>query len=386
MIITLLTFFIVLGVLVFVHELGHFFVARKFGVRAEEFGFGFPPRAFGIYKSVDGKWKNVFGGKEVADAADTIYSVNWLPLGGFVKIKGEDGNNTDPDSFASKNILKRTLILSAGVSMNIVLAMVLISFGLIIGMPQSLENLGNGAKVSDQKIQIVQILPDSPASSAGLTVGDVIENIDGKSFTKYDDLQNYVAEKNGKPLKYQIKRANQEKDFTITPKTMKETGKGGIGVAIAETGMVRYPWYLAVWEGVKTTIFLTWAIIVAFYDLFKNLFMGHGISSDIAGPVGIAALSGQVARMGLSYVIQFTALLSVNLAIINFLPFPALDGGRVLFLVIEKIKGSPVKRELEAMIHNIGFGLLMVLVLLVTFRDIAKYTDKFRMLWERIMG
>ena len=125
---------------------------------------------------------------------------------------------------------------------------------------------------------------------------------------------------------------------------------------------------------------------MAFYELIKGLVMGRGVAVDVAGPVGIAALTGQVAHMGFIYILQFTALLSINLAIINFLPIPALDGGRVLFLIIEKIKGSPVKRELETAIHNIGFALLMLLVLVVTFRDVARFGDSFKALWERIVG
>lgn len=131
---------------------------------------------------------------------------------------------------------------------------------------------------------------------------------------------------------------------------------------------------------------MIWLIIAAFYELFKGLILGHGVSADVAGPVGIAVLTGQVARMGIIYIMQFTAMLSINLAIINFLPLPALDGGRVLFLILEKIKGRPVRRELEAAIHNIGFILLMILIAAITFRDILKFGDKFRMLWERIAG
>ena len=150
--------------------------------------------------------------------------------------------------------------------------------------------------------------------------------------------------------------------------------------------MVKYPWHLAIAEGIKTTIVLTWLIMVAFYELIKGLFVGQGVSADLAGPVGIAVITGQVARMGFVYILQFTALLSINLAIINFLPIPALDGGRVLFLIIEKFKGSPVKKEIETAIHNIGFSLLMLLVLIVTFRDVARFGDKFKALWERFIG
>ncbi|NTW21979.1 RIP metalloprotease RseP [Candidatus Falkowbacteria bacterium] len=371
MFLTVVTFILVLSVLVFVHELGHFWTARKFGVKAEEFGFGFPPRAFGIYKSVSGKWKKVRGSKEVDDAADTIYSVNWIPLGGFVKLNEDDSESDDPNHFINMPIWKRAVVLSAGVSMNMLLAIVLISIGLMVGMPQSLDALDKNAIISDRKIQIMQIMDPSPAKNAGLAVGDIILGIDGKKFADYPAIQKYVDENKDKELTYQIKHADEIKDFKIKPEIRQETGKGGIGVALTETGLVKYPWYQAIWQGIRQTFVLAWVILVAFYDLISGLVTGGGVSGEVAGPVGIASLTGQVARMGFVYLMQFTALLSINLAIINFLPFPALDGGRVLFLIIEKIKRKPVRRELEAIIHNFGFMLLMLLVLLVTFNDIV---------------
>ncbi len=386
MLLTIITFVIVLSVLVFAHELGHFMVARKFGVKAEEFGFGFPPRIFGVYRSKEGKWKKVMGAAAVEDAQGTVYSINWIPLGGFVKIKGENGDSDDPDSFINKKIWKRAFILSAGVLMNIVLAAILISAGFMIGLPQSLDNVDSHARVSDRKIQVLEVIPDSPAAKAGVAAGDTIVSIDDKTFPDYQELQKYVDQNTGKVLDYQVDRGQQRLDLKIAPQFMKESGRGGIGVAITETGIVRYSFFYSLWAGIKETAILTWFILTAFYQLLKGLFVGHGVSADLAGPVGIAVLTGQVARMGIIYVLQFTAMLSINLAIINFIPFPALDGGRVLFLVIEKVKGAPVKRELEAIIHNIGFALLMILVLIVTFRDVARFGDKFRMLWERIIG
>lgn len=377
MLLTIITFVLVLSVLVFAHELGHFFTARRFGVRAEEFGFGFPPRAFGIYKKADGKWQKVFGNKQVTDAADTVYSINWLPLGGFVKIKGENGESTDEDSFASKKIWKRSIILSAGVTMNVVLAAILISIGFMLGMPQATDDLSPKAQVTDRKIQITQVLPNSPAAQAGVKVGDAILSINGRTFYDYQELQEFVDENTDKELRYELLREKSKVSADITPKYLEETGKGGIGVGIAETGIVKYPWYMALWEGLKTTVLLTWAILVAFYELFKNLILGNGVSADLAGPVGIASLTGQAARLGFVYVLQFAAMLSINLAIINFFPFPALDGGRIIFLIIEKIKGGPVNREIEAIVHNIGFALLMLLVLVVTYRDIARVSGKF---------
>ncbi|MFA4941913.1 MAG: RIP metalloprotease RseP [Patescibacteria group bacterium] len=439
MFLTIITFIIVFSLLIFVHELGHFWTARKFGVKAEEFGFGFPPRIFGVQilkgkklekisetekisleisesqtsnggeilkevvldekKEIDKmvffkKFRFVQGSKEPEVKpgeeemqAGTIYSLNWIPLGGFVKIKGENGENeNDNDSFASRKIWQRAIMLSAGVAMNILLAAVLISFGLMIGLPQTLDDLTPQARIYDKKIQVAEVMADSPAAKAGLAVGDTIISIDKQDFANEEELQNFVAGKVGEELNYEIKRGQDNIDIKIAPEIREETGRGGVGIAIAVTGLVKYPWYLAIWEGVKTTAILTWAILVAFYELFKNLIIGHGLSADIAGPVGIAALTGQVAQMGFIYVLQFTVLLSINLAIINFLPIPALDGGRILFLIIEKIKGSPVKREVEAMIHNIGFSLLMILVLVVTFKDVARFGDSFRALWEAIIN
>ena len=387
MFLTIIAFLVVFSLLIFAHELGHFWFARKFGVRAEEFGFGFPPRIWGIYKNKEGKWRQVGGNKEVEDAVSTIYSLNWIPIGGFVKIKGENGENeNEPDSFSSRKIWQRAAILSAGVSMNIILAAFLISLGLIIGFPQVLDNLDSRAEVSDKKIQIAQIMPDSPAAKTGFMAGDTIITINNKEFAVEEELQDFVDGQAGQELAYKIKRGQEEITLKAIPEIREETGRGGIGIAIATTGLVKYPWYLAIEEGLKETVLLTWAIILAFYELIKGLVMGQGVAIDVAGPVGIAALTGQVAHMGLIYILQFTALLSINLAIINFLPFPALDGGRVLFLIIEKIKGSPVKRELEAAIHNIGFALLMLLVLVVTFRDVARFGDSFRALWEKIIG
>ncbi len=381
---TIFIFLIVLSILVFVHELGHFGAARLFGVRAEEFGFGFPPRIFGFYKDENGNWKKIKGNQEVKDARGTVWSLNWIPLGGFVKIKGENGENTDPDSFATKKPWQRAIILMAGVTMNILLAAMLFGVGYMIGLPQNLDGeLGYGARVSNEQIQIIKVLPESPAEKVGIRMGDIIVSINNTPFRKYKDLQKYVDEHTGEELSYKIKRGDEEKIFIVKPELMEETGRGGIGVAIAEIGLVKYPFYIAFWEGIKTAIFLTWAIIIAFYDLLKNLIIGNGMSAQVAGPVGIAALTGQMARMGFVYLLQFTAMLSINLAIINAFPFPALDGGRLLFLIIEKIKGSPVKQEVEGIIHYIGFALLMVLVIVVTFKDVGRYIN-FHILWQEI--
>ncbi|MFH1233211.1 MAG: RIP metalloprotease RseP [Patescibacteria group bacterium] len=395
MFLTIIVFILVLSVLVFVHELGHFFVARKFKVGVEEFGMGLPPRIFGLQEWKESetsakKWRLIKGSGEITEKDQrlgTVYSLNWLPLGGFVKIKGQDGEEQeDKASFASRPIWQRFSILSAGVTMNVALAMVLIIFGFIIGLPQVIEGLGPQALISNRKIQVVQVFKDSPADKAEVKIGDVIISINNQKFDNYNGLQKYVAERSGQKLNYQLKRGGAEIISQIIPEVRHETGQAGVGIAIVETGVVKYPWHIAIWQGVKTTFILIWVILVAFYELFKGLILGHGLSAEMTGPVGIATLTGEVARMGFVYLMQFTALLSINLAIINFLPFPALDGGRVLFLIIEKFKGSPVKRELENIIHNIGFALLMLLVLVVTCKDVAKFGDKFKMIWEKLMS
>lgn len=371
---TIIIFVLVLSLLVFVHEMGHFISARKLGVKSDEFGFGFPPRVFGFYKSDNGKWKKVWGNKNVTDNVDTIYSINAVPLGGFVKIKGQDGEEKqDSDSFASKKIWKRAIILSSGVLMNIALAAVLISIGLMIGFPQAVDkaNLPKSVKLSEEKIQITQVLSDYPASEAGLKVTDVILSINNEEVKIEDDVQRLIAQSPTEEIAITISRNKEIKELKLIPKS-EEDGRKLIGIGFSQTAIISYPWYQAIWEGIKMTGYLLWAIVYSLFDVVRNLIIGHPAAVEVAGPIGIADLTGQMARMGLIYLIQFTALLSLNLAVINILPFPALDGGRLLFLLIEKIKGKPVKQSMEAIFHNLGFALLMALVIWVTFKDIVK--------------
>ncbi len=387
MLLTLVTFFAVLGLLVLVHELGHFFVARKAGVKVEEFGFGLPPRAFGLYKTEEGKWRMV--GPKRAHAQATIWSLNWVPLGGFVKIKGEEGEtSSDKDSFVNKSVATRIGIISAGVLMNVVLAAVLLTIGLAIGSPQLIEeeNLSAAAKVKDVEIRIFEVLPDSPAERTGLEVGDTLLTIDGKPYTEVKGLQDYLDQKIGLRVKLEIKRDSEILNKKIVPEIIKETERGGMGVALVRTGFVSYPWYLAPWYGIKETGKMIFGVIYGFYLIIKNLIVSHNLIGEVYGPVGIATLVGDATRLGFLYLLQLTAALSVIIAVINFLPFPALDGGRVFFLLIEAVRGKPVNQRLETAMHNIGFGLLMILVVIVTFRDIARISSGFLNWWQKISG
>jgi len=377
--ITTLIFILVLSVLVFSHELGHFWTARKLGVKAEEFGFGFPPRAFGFYKDKQGKWRHFWGGRSLEELpvdqepAGTVYSLNWLPIGGFVRIKGENGEGKlEADSFASKSLWRRALILAAGVIMNIILAAVLLSAGYMLGLPQPIEEAGPYARITKAEVLVVETLADSPAQKAGLQSGDVILAVNGQAISSNEALQSEVGKYQDVSTDFLVRSNDQEKHVNITPTIISSTGKPGIGISIYASGTVRYPFFIAIWEGIKTTGLMFWAIILAFAVLIKDLFMGASVGAQVAGPVGIATLTGQVASLGFAYLLQFTALLSLNLALINILPFPALDGGRLLFLLIEKFKGKPVRQSVEVWIHTIGFWLLISLIVLVTYKDIVR--------------
>ncbi|MDO8669228.1 MAG: RIP metalloprotease RseP [Candidatus Buchananbacteria bacterium] len=376
MIITIIVFALVLSVIVFVHELGHFSTARKLGVKVDEFGLGLPPRIFGLRK-IDGKFKLVFGKKPIEKDGPTIYSLNWIPVGGFVKIKGESGEEAEAsDSFAGKAIWKRVVMIVAGVVMNVILCMILLSIGFGFGMPASLDdNLSSRAIVSNKSLQIIQLMPEGQAKIAGVQVGDVIAKVDGREFETISELNTFLSSNNDKELNFEFIRRGEaiEKKIKISPYSFEEREVIGIGIGLIETATVRYPWYLAVYKGIVATFVWMLAIVVAFATVIKNLIIGVPTGVEVAGPVGIAVLTGQAAKMGVIYLLQFTALLSLNLAIINILPFPALDGGRLLFLILEKIRGKAVKQEWENLAHNIGFLILMGLVLLVTFGDIVKY-------------
>jgi len=375
---TAIIFILVLGILVFVHELGHFLVARRNGVGVEEFGFGFPPRIAGIYWNEEGKKKIVWGSRN-AKTKDTIYSVNWIPLGGFVKILGEEGEAKDnPKSFSSKTALARVRILAAGVAMNFVLAAVLLSVGYFIGIPQLVEETSGGI-LKNEKVQIIEVAANSPAEEMGIKMGDeIVSAVDqwGNQVTKFEsveDVQNFISGKKGQEITLNLKRGKEEMKVTGVPRADHPSDQGALGIGLAEVAEVSYSWYEAVWLGIKTTFDLTVAIIFAFGNILAKLATGQSVSSDVAGPVGIAVLTGQVAKLGLVYILQFTAILSINLAIINILPIPALDGGRILFILIEKIKGSPLSQKIEQRAHNIGFAVLITFMIFITFRDFVKF-------------
>ena len=360
MLLTIISFIIILSLLIFVHEFGHFITAKKSGMKVEEFGFGFPPRLWGAKKG------------------ETVYSINWIPLGGFVKIKGEDGGGREEtDSFSHKPFGQKSLVLSAGVLMNVVFAYLLISVGLMIGLPTAVDT-NDLAKnqISNVRVQIAGVVEDSPAKAAGLKMGDYILSLDGQEIKSVQQLKEYVSQNPESEISLGYVRGKQEPaEIKFTPRVMEGfSPEKVLGVNLIQTGLVRYGFFESWYQGLIAAFNLLVAIVMAFYGLFKNLFTGQGLSEAVAGPVGVAALTVQMVELGFSYVLRFTAILSINLAVLNFLPFPALDGGRFVGVLIEKIRRKPNNLKVETIIHNTGFALLMLLVIFITYRDISRYS------------
>jgi len=388
--VTAIIFIVILSFLVLVHEWGHFITARMFGMKVYEFGLGFPPRAGGFYKDpktgkwkwVKGKGKNTLsetvGGEDRAhpdEFPDVLYSVNWLPLGGFVKIKGENGEQAaDKDSFGHYSAWKKLTVLLAGVFMNFILAAVLFGIGFIQGLPADSTTLNDkhAIVVEEPAVMIQNVEDGSPADDAGLQFGDKVLGINAEHVVDSNALIAHIKESESSELVFSIQRFDEMLDVTVTPKVLDNEASPRIGVMLADAGIVRYPWYIAIFKGFQAAWFSLINIFVSFYILIKGFITGGGAGFGVAGPVGIAVVVGQSAKLGLSYLLNVTAMISLSLAAINVLPIPALDGGRALFVIIEKLTGKPVPMKYEQAAHTIGFVALMLLIVVVTFKDVAR--------------
>lgn len=367
-------FLVILVLLILVHEFGHFIVAKKSGIRVDEFGIGFPPKLFG----------KKFG--------ETEYTVNALPIGGFVRIFGEDYTDEegkpidDPRSFVRKSKWVQAAVLVAGVGFNILFAWFLFTLGFAIGMPQAVDeqSLSNAR---DIRLFVTQVLPESPASLGGLTQDDAIINVkleNGQSVEKKEKdggalspetVSTFIAAHPNEKIVFDVSKKGQVRELTIEPKTHVLTDapeRVAAGFSMTLVGTVSYPVHIALVEGAKTTWIMLKEITVSLLKFFYQAFTFHADFSQVAGPVGIVRLVGDASALGISYLITFTALISLNLAVINVLPFPALDGGRLLFVIIEAIKGSPIKPSVANNFNRIGFALLIALMVVVTFHDIWK--------------
>jgi regulator of sigma E protease len=368
-ILTIIVFILILGLLVFVHELGHFVMAKRAGMRVEEFGFGFPPRIFKIRKG------------------ETRYSLNWIPLGGFVKITGEDGGlSDDPRAFVNKGFGKRFSVLVAGVVMNFLLAWFLMFLGFwLIGTPSEITADFNfsRAKVAEPQISVIAVQEQTPAAAAGFRTGDVILSMDNKKFESIEEMISYTKEKAGSPVVYELKRGKEILTRQVTPRPNPPEGSGPVGFAPAKIAMVKYPVWQALALSFRAFFGKTLGILAAFGYLLKSLFVTGHLVQGISGPVGIAILTRDFTALGFAYLVQFTAVLSLNLAIINGIPFPALDGGRLLFLLIEKIRGAK-SLKWERLANTVGFLLLILLMIAVTVGDFEKYSQQFKIFFGKV--
>lgn len=342
---TILLFLGVLAFVILTHEWGHFISAKKMGMRVDEFAFGFPPRIFGIKKG------------------ETLYSFNLFPIGGFVKIFGEAGEHRNtPRSFSSKSVSRRMFVITAGVLMNFFVAFMLFSFGHLLGTPRS--------------AYITDVVPDSPAMIAGLEVEDRIvgmafsgERID---IQEASQVSTFIENHKGNSVSFILERGGETLELVVLARKDHPDTEGATGIQIITSGIPRSSWYAAPWDGLRTTAFSTLAILGAFGGIVKTVVSSGQLPSDISGPVGIASVTGQVRGLGLVIFLQFIGLISLNLAILNIVPFPGLDGGRFLFLIIEKLKGSPVNAQVEGMVHTGGIALLLLFIAWVTFHDISR--------------
>lgn len=357
---TFIIFIIVLSILVFVHELGHFITAKKAGMKVEEFGFGFPPRLFGIKRG------------------ETIYSINWIPFGGFVKILGEDGGEkNDPRSFAGKKASIRSRVIVAGVVMNVLLAMLLLSIGNWVGLRVGLSDESQLQQARDIKIQLIGIAANSPAEQAGLRVLDEItafwQNGNRFELKTVEAVQDFISTNLDREVTIEIRSGSQVSTKKLVPRADPPPGEGALGISLAATGIVKYPWYMAISRGVTDSVFIIEQTSIGYATIIKNAIFTGRAGVELSGPVGIAVITGQAARLGFTYLMQFTALISLNLAVLNIIPFPALDGGRLLFIGIEKLRGRPVSKKIEILVNSVGFALLILLMIYVTTKDIIKF-------------
>lgn len=352
MIFTILVFVLVLLVLVVAHEWGHFFVARRLGVKVREFGFGFPPRLYSWLRH------------------GTEYSINTIPLGGFVSLKGEDGTDAaDHDSFAHKKAWQRVVILLAGVAMNALLAYIFTTIALGVGYRGEVLAGDAHLQARDQAVAVMGVLAKSPAAAAGILAGDEILRVNNQPLTLAENLPKIIQAAGAQPVQIILRRAGVDKEIRATPTEIRP-GFLGIGVQLANVGDVRYPFPYVLWQGAKDCGWMIKETGRALGGVVSTLIMKQQVQADVAGPVGIARITGAVARTGVIPLLQLMALLSINLALLNVLPFPALDGGRILFIFLEKVLRRKVRAEIERVVHLVGFGLLMLLVLAVTYHDI----------------
>ena len=342
----------ILLVLVLIHELGHFAAARWVGIKVEEFGFGLPPRLFGFtHKGV-------------------LYSINALPIGGFVRMLGEDRMNEDPASFNQKRPWQRALVVVAGALMNLLLAMVLLTA----------IAAGHGRAAPTGQTEIRGVEDGSPAAAAGWRSGDIIVSIAGQPITEYQQIGAIIQERPGQPVQVTIRRGQQTLETTVTPRVDPPPGSGAMGIIIGE--QVRYvplPLGEAIAAGVTGAMALSWAMLQGLGMMLESIVNPAVDVGPVAGPIGMGQFVGEaVAQSQLPLWVTLatlTALISLNLFLINLLPLPALDGGRLIFILVEVVRGRRVHPNYEGMVHLVGLVLLLALIAVISFFDISRLLE-----------
>jgi regulator of sigma E protease len=351
--ITIVLFILILGLLVVIHELGHFVTARLANVRVLEFGIGFPPRA-----------------KVLRARGETLYTLNWLPLGGFVKLEGEDGNDPDdPRSFAAQRLATKLLILVAGVAMNVVLAFAIFT-GIAIGGDPTIG------------FRIGSVQADSPASAAGLQAGDVVASLDGRYHGAFasTSLLGELRESAGKTLRLGIERANgtvEELEVTLRTASQIDAEHGALGIedprATTTRGAIHYTIPEAVGLGSERTISALGLIVGGLGDLGDAIVNRPTEPPPVAGPVGIATQIGDVFwQLGPIITLYVAGILSANLAVVNILPFPPLDGGRMLIIILKRVFGERISLRAERLTYVVGAVFLFAFLIWITGFDIAR--------------
>ncbi len=359
-------FLLILAALIFVHELGHFTVAKLSKIRVDEFALGFPPT---LVSKKHG---------------ETTYKLNIIPFGGYVSIFGEnpdDASLNGPDSsrsMARKNRAIQAAVLVAGVTMNLIFAWILISLTLALGISPVANFTSDSQAQTTGKVLVTQVVENSPAAQAGFQSRDLIikvsdkdEEIMGAELT-VPAVQRLIAQDEKQEISFIVNRGTESKTIKVTPATGVIADKAAIGISMDSGEVVRIPWYQAPIEGLKTTYRATVLTAQGLGTFLVQAVTGKADFGQVAGPVGIVGMVGNASASGLSYLLFFTALISINLAIINILPFPALDGGRLLFVAIEAITRKQISPKVANTANAVGFVLLLLLMLVITYHDVAK--------------
>lgn len=368
---TVIIFLIVLAVLIFVHELGHFLFARLNGIRVDAFKIGFGPRIL--------SWK----------FKETEFGLNLIPFGGFVKIFGEnpdDENTFGPDkarSFVHKNRFQQAAVLVAGVLFNFLFAWLLYVIVFASGVIATTDGFQQyAAHFSNPRIMITYVEPGSPAEKAGLLMGDVIKSVLPSGVImpigfkeSIDDIQTTIDSTKGlpvNPVTVDFLRGSNERSTQIMPAQGLVPGKYAIGISMSDVVDMQLPVFTSIWEGLHYTGVMIEQTAVGLYTFIAGIFQGTADFSQVSGPVGIAGIVGNAAALGFNYLLMITALISINLGVINLIPFPALDGGRILFVALEGIFRRKIPAKFGNAVNTVGFVLLMILMVAVTYKDIAK--------------